>query len=403
MNRPASLLSSTLALHGGHPVRKDILPYGRQRIDEDDIRAVTEVLTSDWLTTGPKVVAFEKAFADFVNTKEAVAVSNGTAALHTAMFALGIAPGDEVIVPTMTFASTANAVVFQGGRPVFADSDPDTLLLDPDDVARRVTKKTKAIIAVDYAGQSCDYDRLRAISQEKKIPLVADACHALGGEYRGRPVGSLADLSTFSFHPVKPLTTGEGGMITTDNPVYASRMRRFRNHHLSSDHRERHEKGSWFYEMDDLGYNYRLTDIQCALGMSQLKKVPQWTRRRQEIAGVYDAAFAGLPLRPLQVRPEVSHAYHLYIVLLETEKLSAPRDEIFQALRAEGIGVNVHYIPVHLHPFYQQKFGTKPGDYPHAESAFERMLTLPIFAGMKDQDAQDVIEAVKKVCCHYAT
>lgn len=392
-----------LALHGGRPVRKGILPYGRQCIDEDDIRAVTDVLRSTWLTTGPKVEEFEKTFADFVNTKEAVAVSNGTAALHTAMYALGVCPGDEVIVPTMTFASTANAVVFQGGRPVFADSNSETLLIDPEDVVRKMTPRTKAVIAVDYAGQPCDYDRLKEICREKNIPLVADACHALGGEYRGRLVGSLADLSTFSFHPVKPLTTGEGGMITTDNPVYASRMRRFRNHNLSSDHRERHEKGSWFYTMDDLGYNYRLTDIQCALGISQLKKVSQWSRRRQKIARQYDEAFRGLPLCPLKVSSDVSHAYHLYVVLLESQKLSASRDEIFQALRAEGIGVNVHYIPVHLHPFYRQTLGTKPGDCPRAERAYESMLTLPLFAGMTDQDVSDVIEAVKKVCCHYAT
>ena len=390
-----------LAILGGKPVRSSILPYGHQIVDSADIRSVEEALRSDWLTTGPKVQEFEDSFALYTGVKEAVAVSNGTTALHASMYAVGIEHGDEVIVPAMTFASTANAVVFQGATPVFADSDPRTLLIDPKDTARKITKKTKAVIAVDYAGQACDYDALSTIAADAGITLVADACHALGGAYKRRPIGVLADLSTFSFHPVKPITTGEGGMITTDNPECASRMRRFRNHCLSSDNRERHEKGSWFYEMTDLGYNYRLTDFQCALGLSQLKKVRQWTLRRQEIAQQYSSAFANLSLTPLKVRPEVSHAYHLYVVLLETEKLSVGRDEIFRALRAEGIGVNVHYIPVHLHPFYREKFGTGPGQCPIAEAAFERMISLPLFAGMTDQDSSDVIEAVQKVCSFY--
>lgn len=375
-----------------------MIPYGTQWIDEDDVKAVVDVLNSDWITTGPKIKEFERAFADKVHAKEAVAVSNGTAALHTAMYALGIQAGDEVIIPTMTFAATANCVVFQGARPVFTDVDPDTLLVDPDAIEEKISHRTKAIIAVDYAGQPCDYDRLWEISNRHHITIVDDACHALGGSYKNRPVGTLAHLNTFSFHPVKLITSGEGGMITTDCPEHAKRMRLFRNHGISTDHRQREEQGSWFYEMVDLGYNYRLTDIQCALGISQLKHLPDWISRRQEIAKRYDAAFAGMPeITPLGVRKDVSHAYHLYVIRLNPEKIHTDRATIFKALRAEGIGVNVHYIPVHLHPFYQQKFGTKHGMCPVAEKAYEEIISIPIFPKMNDDDVNDVITAVQKV------
>lgn len=387
-----------LAIEGGEPVRKKLLPYGHQWVDEADVQAVIEVLRSDWLTTGPKVGEFERAFADFVGTKEAVAVSNGTAALHTAMYAADIGAGDEVIVPPMTFASTANSIVFQGGTPVFADVDLETLLIDPAQIEAKITPRTKAIVAVDYAGQPCDYDALRVIANRHNLILVADACHALGGSYKGRSVGTLADLNVFSFHPVKPITTGEGGMITTNDPKLAQRMRIFRNHGITTDHRQRELQGSWFYEMVDLGYNYRLTDIQCALGISQLRKLPEWVKRRQMIAQHYNEAFAELPaIEPLKVRKEVSHAYHLYMVKLNLANLRVTRAEVFKALRAEGIGVNVHYIPVHLHPFYRKRFGTGPGLCPVAEAAYERLITLPLFAAMSDQDVEDVIEAVRKV------
>lgn len=396
-------MSSELAIDGGKPVRETRLPYGRQCLDEDDIAAMVEVLRSDWLTTGPKVGEFEQALADFVDAREAVAVSNGTAALHAAMYAVGVGQGDEVIVPPMTFAASANCVVFQGGTPVFADVDPDTLLLDPAQVEARITPHTKAIIAVDYTGQPCDYDVLRAIADRHGLILVADACHALGGSYKGCPVGSLADLNTFSFHPVKHITTGEGGVVTTHDPEFARRMRVFRNHGITTDHRQREQLGSWFYEMVDLGYNYRLTDLQCALGMSQLRKLPGWVARRQEIARQYDAAFAEIPaVEPLGVREDVSHAYHLYVIQLDPTQLRATRAEVFAALRAEGIGVNVHYIPVHLHPFYRERFGTEPGLCPVAEAAYERLISLPMFPAMTDDDVESVIEAVFKVCEYYS-
>ncbi len=270
----------------------NLIPYGRQSICEDDIEAVVNVLRSDWLTTGPMVETFEKAVAAFVGAKYAVAVSSGTAALHTALYAAGITKGNEVLVPPMTFAATANSVVFQSGTPVFVDVDSDSLLIDPEKVKAKIGAKTKAIIAVDYAGQPCNYDALREIAKKNNLLLVSDACHAIGGKYRNVMVGSLADLTVFSFHPVKHITTGEGGMVVTDNFEYAERMRRFRNHGIVTDYRQRAKMATWYYEMADLGYNYRLTDIQCALGVSQLSKLPGWILRRREIARIYDEAFA---------------------------------------------------------------------------------------------------------------
>lgn len=395
-----STQGSPLAIDNGQPVRTSLLPYGAQWVGTEDIAAVLETLRSDWLTTGPKVEAFEQQFAMYVGVREAVAVNSGTAALHAAMHALGIGPGDEVIVPPMTFAATANAVVYQGGRPVFADVEDDTLLLDPAAVEACISPRTRAILAVDYAGQPCDYHALRIIAERHGLALVADACHALGAETINprKKVGSLAYLSTFSFHPVKHVTTAEGGMVTTNDPVLAQRMRRFRNHGVSSDLHDRQQRGAWYYEMLDLGYNYRLSDLQCALGLSQLGRLPVWLARRQEIAHRYDAAFAELPtLQPLRVRPGVSHAYHLYVIRLQASELSATREEVFKALRAEGIGVNVHYIPVHFHPYYRQRFGTGPGLCPVAEAAYEDILSLPIFPRMCEADVEDVITAIHKV------
>jgi perosamine synthetase len=371
-----------------------MIPYGRQCIDEADIKAVVDVLRSDWLTTGPKINEFEHAFARHVGAEHAVAVTNGTAALHAAMYALNIGPGDEVIVPSITFVATANAVVYQGATPVFVDVDPPSLLIDPGQIEDRITNKTKAIIAVDYAGHPCDYDVLRDIAKRCSLHLIDDACHALGGSYRGRPVGSLADLNTFSLHPVKHITTGEGGVVTTHNEEYATRMRLFRNHGITTDHRQREAMGSWFYEMTDLGYNYRLTDFQCALGLSQLNKLAGWVIRRQEIAARYDAAFIDMPsVRPLTVRPYVGHAYHLYVVRLS----GIDRETVFCGLRADGIGVNVHYIPVHLHPFYQQRFGTSPGMCPTAEKAYKEIISLPMFPGINNDMVDHVIDTMKKV------
>jgi perosamine synthetase len=401
-----------LAIHGGTPVRDKWLPYGRQSLDEDDIQAVVEVLKSDWLTTGPKVGEFEEAFAAWVDAKFAVSFSSGTAALHGAAFAAGLGPGDEVITTPLTFCATANCVLYQGATPVFADVCEDTLNLDPQEVSRKVSSRTKAIIAVDYAGHPAALDELRGIAQNEVVKkqdakgqgalLIEDACHALGAEYGGKRVGSLADMTVFSFHPVKHLTTGEGGVVTTNDARLADTLRRFRNHGISSGARERQESGQWFYEMDMLGFNYRLTDFACALGLSQLGKLEANLARRREIAADYAREFRDLPMLVPGVRQGVAPAWHLYPIRLKLESLSAGRGEIFRALRAENIGVNVHYIPVHQHPYYRERFPSNRGAFPIAERAYEQLISLPMFHSMTAKDIGDVVRAVHKVLTHYA-
>ena len=372
--------------------KQPIIPYGRQQVTEKDIEAVCATLRSSWLTTGPVVERFEQELAGKVGAEHGVAVCNGTAALHAAMHALGIGPGDEVIVPPMTFAATANAVLYQGGTPVFADVEADTLLIDPGAIEARITARTKAVVAVDYAGQSCDYDALRTITKRHGLFLVADACHSLGGSYHGAPCGSQADLSVFSFHPVKPITTGEGGMIITRDGELARRMRIFRNHGITTDHRQRSLAGAWHYEMVELGYNYRLSDIHCALGLSQLNRLDGFIQRRQSIAAGYDAAFAEHPsIRPLAVRPWNSHGYHLYVVR------TPHRDALYAGLRDRGIHANVHYVPVHLHPYYRQHLGTGEGLCPVAEAAWSEILSLPIFPSLSDVEQGRVVTALKEV------
>lgn len=370
-----------------------MIPYGRQYIDDEDIMAVAAALRSDFLTTGPAVAEFEGAVALYCGAKCGAAVSSGTAALHCAMFALGIGPGDEVIVPPMTFAATANAVLYQGGTPIFADVERGTLLMDPAKATDKITDRTRAIVAVDYAGQPCDWDELRSIADKRGIALAADGCHALGAEYKGRKVGKLADLTVFSFHPVKHVTTGEGGMVVTDDEHLDARVRRFRNHGITTDYRERERTGAWFYEMADLGFNYRITDIQCALGTSQLGKLPGFLARRRAVASAYDEAFTDNEnIRLLRVRSHNNHAYHLYVIRVEAGR----RAEIFSNLRAAGIGVNVHYVPVHLHPYYRKRLGTGPGLCPVAEAAYEQIISLPMHPGLSDGDVEQVIEAVRR-------
>jgi UDP-4-amino-4,6-dideoxy-N-acetyl-beta-L-altrosamine transaminase len=379
-----------------------MLPYGRQCVDEADIQAVVDVLHGDWLTTGPAVNAFEQAVAEYIGTREAVAVNSGTAALHAAAFAAGIGPGDEAIVPALTFAASANCALYLGGRPVFADVLPDTLNLDPEDVARKITTCTKAIIPVDYTGQPCDHDAIRELADARGLVVIEDAAHALGATYRGRKGGTLHALTTLSCHPVKHITTGEGGMVMTNDAEMAARMRAFRSHGITADFRQRAEAGSWVYEMVDLGYNYRLPDILCALGSSQLRKLDGWLARRRAIAARYRIEFADLPaVELLKVLPDIEPAWHLFVIKLNLDRLRVGRKEIFAALRAENIGVNVHYIPVYWHPYYRQ-LGYARGLCPVAEAAYERLITLPIFGSMSEQDVEDVIVAVCKVTEAYA-
>jgi perosamine synthetase len=398
---PASERRSQLAIEGGKPIRGHMLSYGHQTIDEDDVAAVAQVLRSDWLTTGPEIAKFESEFAGFVGAAEAVAVANGTAALHAAAFAAGISPGDEAIVTAMTFAATANCIRYQGGTVRFADVRSDTLNIDPDSVASLINSRTKAIVTVDYSGQPSDLAELLELARRHNLVLIEDAAHAVGATYRGSRVGSWADITTFSLHPVKQMTTGEGGVLTTKRRELAARARAFRNHGIATDARERANTGSWVYEMVDLGYNYRLTDFQCALGRSQLKKLPAWLDRRREIAIRYTSAFGSLPeITTPTVLPDRESAWHLYVIRLNLARLRVDRARFFAALRAENIGVNVHYIPVPWHPYYQA-LGCSRGLWPVAEQAYERLITLPLWAGMTDADVDDVISAVNKVCDAY--
>ncbi|MFZ0294701.1 MAG: UDP-4-amino-4,6-dideoxy-N-acetyl-beta-L-altrosamine transaminase [Candidatus Sulfotelmatobacter sp.] len=392
-----------LAIDGGTPVRKTLLPYGRQSIAEEDVQAVVNVLRSDWLTTGPKVAEFEEAFAAWVGAKHAVSFSSGTAALHGAAFAAGLKAGDEAITTPMTFAATANCILYQGATPIFADVSSDTLNLDPEQVAVRITRRTRAVLPVDYAGHPADLDATQELAAKNGLIVIEDASHALGAESKGRRAGSIADMTVFSFHPVKHLATGEGGMVTTNRADFADTLRRFRNHGISSDARQRQSMGQWHYEMVLLGFNYRLTDIACALGSSQLKKLEGNLSRRRKIALRYADAFRDIEAVTLPaVRRDVNPAWHLYPIRLNLENLSADRGKIFRALRAENIGVNVHYIPVHLHPYYRDRFGDHAGEYPIAEDAYERLISLPMFHGMSDGDVEDVIAAVRKVIGYFA-
>ncbi|MGQ0662584.1 MAG: UDP-4-amino-4,6-dideoxy-N-acetyl-beta-L-altrosamine transaminase [Pseudomonadota bacterium] len=366
-----------------------MLPYARHEVDEEDIDAVVRALGAERLTSGPLVEAFERAVAAFTGAAHGAAVSSGTAALHAAYHALGLGPGDEVIVPAITFAATANAALYQGAIPVFADVCPDTLAIAPADAAAKITDRTRAIVAVDYAGQPADWDRLHAIAAGRGVDLIADSCHALGAAWRGRQVGGLAAATVFSFHPVKHVTTGEGGMVVTDDPDIAARVRRFRNHGIDLDAASRESRGVHAYSVVELGYNYRLADLNCALGLAQLGKLAKRLARRRALAALYDARLASLEeVNPLKRDERAEHAFHLYVVRLDAR---IDRDQVFAAMRARGIGVNVHYQPLHLHPLYRQRLGTRPGLCPEAERAYRSILSLPLFPAMTEADVELVV------------
>ncbi|MEO6079214.1 MAG: UDP-4-amino-4,6-dideoxy-N-acetyl-beta-L-altrosamine transaminase [Steroidobacteraceae bacterium] len=372
----------------------NFIPYGRQVIEDEDVAAVVDVLRSDWLTTGPMVPTFEAAFTEFVGAAHGVAVANGTAALHLCMLAAGIGPGDEVIVPALTFAASANCVRYVGADVVFADVRSDTLTIDPVHAASLITSRTRAIVAVDYAGLPADLDELLALCARHGLLLVEDACHAPGAQYRGRRVGGIAHLSAFSFHPVKHLTTGEGGLVTTNDATLAERMRRLRNHGIGTDHRQREQQGTWRYDMTELGFNYRLNDIQCALGLSQLRRLPTSLERRRAIASTYSKAFAGFTGFTLQAEPvDRRNAWHLYAVRLAGANVESRRLAVYNELRAGGIGVNVHYLPVYLHSYYRG-LGYRQGLCPVAEGAYQGLLSLPMWHGLTDEDQNVVIEKV---------
>lgn len=370
------------------------IPYGHQTIDEDDIQAVVDVLRSDYLTTGPKVVDFERKVADYVGAKYAVAVNSGTAALHIACLAAGIGGGDEVITSPITFAASSNCVLYCGGTPVFADIDENSYNINPTEIEKKITSATKAIIPVHYTGAPCDMDEIHSIAKEHNLLVIEDAAHALGAEYKGKKIGSMSDMTCFSFHPVKPITTGEGGMVVTNDEKLYERLKLFRSHGITRDEKLMTEnQGDWYYQQLELGYNYRITDISCALGISQMDKLDGFLKKRKEIAVRYDEAFrnvSGLML-PYQSEGAIS-GWHLYMLQI----IGKDRKEVFDFLRKNGIGVNVHYIPVYKHPYYQRN-GYADVCCPCAEQFYERAISLPIYPGLTEEKQGYVIEEITKL------
>ena len=396
MERPAAA--------GGRPVRDTKIYYGHQYLDEADYQAVLDVLKSDYLTCGPKIDELEKRLCNITGAKYAVAVSNGTAALHVACMAAGVGEGDEVITTPITFAASANCALYCGAVPVFADIDEKTWNIDPESVRAHITERTKAVVAVDFTGQSTKLDELKEICREHHLVLITDGAHSIGTKYKGQPTGSVADMTTFSFHPVKTVTAGEGGAVTTNDPELYRRLVLYKAHGITRDAAQmsREPEGPWYYEQVELGYNYRMTDIQAGLLLSQLDKLEAFSERRKEIVARYNEAFSKIEQVTVQEEiPESDTTRHLYILRLNTEKLSINRREFFDAMGAENIVCNVHYIPVYYFPYYQ-KLGYGKGICPKAEALYEEILTLPLHYGMTDRDVEDVICAVEKIASYYA-
>jgi dTDP-4-amino-4,6-dideoxygalactose transaminase len=378
-------------------VTRDFLPFHKPDIGESDIEAVVETVRSGWLTTGPRVKQFEADFAAYIGCAHALAVNSGTAALHLALDAIGIREGDEVLVPTMTFTATAEVVCYFKATPVLVDCQPDTLNIDPASLEQKITPRTKAIIPVDMAGHPCDYDAILEIARRRDLRVIVDAAHALPASHRGRKVGTIGDITCFSFYATKTITTGEGGMATTDNAGWAERMRIMSLHGISLDAWDRYtDKGSWYYEVLHPGYKYNLTDMAASLGIQQLKRCDDFCRARLRIAERYHSAFADLSELELPPSaPEVQHAWHLYEIKLDLDRLAIDRKDFIQSLKASKVGTSVHFIPLHLHPFYRDELGYQPSDLPQATAVFERILSLPIYPTMTDADVQHVIGAVR--------
>lgn len=392
-----------LAIFGGTPVREKPIFYGRQCIEQDDIDAVVETLKSDLITCGPRVEALEKKLCEITGAKYAVVVANGTAALHLAALAAGFQEGDEVIVSSITFAASSNCVLYCGARPVFADIRADTYNIDPESIRRLITPKTKGIVAVDFTGQSVEHDAIREICEEHNLILIEDAAHAIGTKYKGQPVGSIADMTCFSFHPVKTVTGGEGGAITTNDEQLYRRLMRVRTHGITRNQEEMvHPTDAlWYNEQVELGYNYRMTDFQAALILSQLHKLDKFSARRKEIVEKYNAAFADMPEILVQREiPESDTTRHLYILRLDLDKLTCDRRQFFDALYAEHTCPQVHYLPVYWHSYYE-KLGYGKGLCPNAEKYYEEVMSIPLYYSLTDEDVEDVIHAVKKVVEYY--
>ncbi len=391
------------AYAGGKPVRETKLYYGHQYLDEKDVQAVVDVLHSDYLTCGPKITELEQRLCDLTGAKYAVVCSNDTAALHIACMAAGVSAGDEVVTTPITFLASANCALYCGAKPVFADIDEETYNIDPKEIEKALTSRTKAVVAVDYTGQVVDLDTIMETCHKQNVVVIEDAAHSIGTLYKGRPVGSVADMTTFSFHPVKTVTAGEGGAILTDNEEYYRKLLLYRSHGMTRDPAQmtKESEGGWYYQMIDLGYNYRMTDMQAALLLSQLDKLPMFRKRRKEIVARYNEAFSQIPELTVQQELESSDTTrHLYILRIKPEKLSIDRRGFFDAMAAENIMCNVHYIPIYLQPFYQQ-MGYPKGLCPKAEKLYNEMMSLPLYYAMTDQDVEDVITAVQKIVGYY--
>lgn len=391
------------AIEGGQPVRDTFLPYGMQWLEEEEINEVVDTLKSDWITTGPKMKLFEKIFQEYKGSDYAVAVNSGTAALHISTSSIDINSGDEVITTPLTFVATANSIVYRGGTPILADIKRDTYNIDPEKIKEKISSKTKAIIPVHFAGQPCDMDEITEIAEENDLIVIEDAAHAIDAEYKGRKIGDISDLTIFSFHPVKNITTAEGGMVTTNNEDLYEKLLMFRTHGISRDAVKRFGKsGSFYYDMKYLGFRYNMSELHASLGIQQLKKLELFQKKRREIVNIYNKELQDIEEITIPyVKSDVQHSWHLYVIRLNLDKLSVNRDFIFHALREENIGVNVHYIPVHYHSYYQQKFGFKSGILPNVEWLFPRLLTIPLFPKMTRDDVNDVIFALEKVIKYY--
>ena len=400
-------MSNELAIYGGKPIRNKKLQYGKQTIDDNDIAAVVEVLKENtYLTTGPRVDEFENKVKELVNVKYAVAVNSGTAALHLALYALNLKSTDEVIVTTMSFTASSNAIVYCGAIPIFCDIEEETMNIDATKIEALINEHTRAVVVVDFAGQPCDYHTILSIIKKYNLVLIEDAAHSFGCRISQCPnnpyIGSFADMTTFSFHPVKNITTCEGGMIVTNNETYYKHMKTNRNHGISVDYEEREKNGSHHYNIASLGYNYRIPDVLCAMGISQLQKIHAFISRRNEIANIYNTKFYELNEYFQPLTQKYDSAYHIYIIKLNLHKLTKSRDEIFKALHAEGLGVNVHYKPIHLHTFYMTQYKTYKGLMPIAEKVYDQIITLPLFPTMTNNDINDVIDSVFKVILKFA-
>lgn len=393
-----------LAIKGGAPVRNNKIFYGRQWIDEKDVEAVSKVLTSDYITCGPMVTKFENKLSDYTGSKYAVAVSNGTAALHCACIAAGIGKGDEVITTPLTFAASANCVLYCGGTPVFADINPETYNIYPVSIEKCITNKTKAIIAVDFTGQPVEYEEIRKICDKYNLIFIEDAAHSLGSKYGDKRVGNLADMTCFSFHPVKTITGGEGGAVTTNNEVFYKKLVLAHTHGITHDESQMEfapHEGAWCYEEISLGYNYRITDFQAALLLSQMDKLDAFVKRRKEIVKKYNEVFSKMPELIIQKEiKQVDTCRHLYIIQLNFELLKCSRREFFDAMSAENVQCQVHYMPVYWFPYYKH-LGYERGLCPNAENVYKGIMSIPLYPKMTNQDVDDVIHAVKKIVSNY--